>query len=217
MEVNTAVSGPKDKDATKSGDEKANSAQSNTAEDNSNQEEEEEAEMELFETSADSQQKIVKTRALGENGELNIYAYHRGLQGMEPRDPATGDLLCDLPPTDTNHKNDEPKLTLNVTVKFPIVDEDDIKRLDKDDWPMFEDVIPWNLGDPETPTPMGFAAITAETFGLTFGQTVDLATSIQEQIYRHMREHCGYADPVALTDGAGIERVNYPPHTVCHL
>ena len=175
-----------------------------------------EPEIEIYEKGTDPNVKVVKTRALSEKG-LDIYAYHRGREGMEPRDPATGELVCDVEPTDTNYKLDEPRLSLNVTVKFPLVDEEDSKRGNKVDWPMFEDTIPWDLGDPETPTPMAFAVTTAETFGLTFGQTVDLATYIQDQIYRHIREHCGYAEPVALTDGAGTERIQFPRHSIPHL
>ena len=173
-------------------------------------------EIEIFEEGPDPYDKRVKTRALSEKG-LDIYAYHRGREGMEPRDPATGELVCDVQPTDTNYKLDEPRLTLTVTVKFPLVEEEDIKRGNKADWPMYEDVIPWNLGDPETPTPMEFAANTAETFGLSFGQTVDLATTIEMQIMRHLKEHCGYREPVALTDGAGGERISFPPYSISQL
>ena len=175
-----------------------------------------EPEIDIFEEGLDPYDKVVKTRALSEKG-LDIYAYHRGREGMEPRDPDTGELVCDVEPTDTNYKLDEPRLTLNVTVKFPLIEEEDLKRGNKADWPMYEDVIPWNLGDPETPTPMEFAVATAETFGLSFGQTVDLATTIEMQINRHMKEHCGYREPVALEDGAGVERITLPPYTISQL
>ena len=38
------------------------------------------------------------------NTKLDIFTYHRGRCGQEPRDPSTGELLCDTDPIDTNYK-----------------------------------------------------------------------------------------------------------------
>ena len=59
---------------------------------------------------------------------LDIYSYHRGRMGCEPRDKNTGELLCDTDPVDTNHFWVPPtkkKLVCAVTVRFPLVDDDD--------------------------------------------------------------------------------------------
>lgn len=59
---------------------------------------------------------------------LDIYTYHRGRVGQEPRNPSTGTLLCDMDPIDTNYgwipcKN----AVCKVTINFPLGDlnEDD--------------------------------------------------------------------------------------------
>jgi hypothetical protein len=166
---------------------------------------------EVSEGGAVSNERLLHVKALREDGSLDIYVYHRGREGMEPRDEATGELLCDVPQTDSNYKLDEPKLSLQVIVSFPLVDEA------SSDMPWFEDTIHWDLGNPDTPTAMAFAARTAEEFGLSFGQTIDLATSIQNQIDRHVAENCSYAVPVAMTDGAETQRTNFPPHEVYYL
>ncbi|CAB9499372.1 Nucleosome-remodeling factor subunit NURF301 [Seminavis robusta] len=166
---------------------------------------------------SDPNSKVIKIKTLREDGSLDLYTYHRGREGMEPRDATTGELLCDVPQTDSNHKFDEPRLTLQVNVSFPLIDDDELPGKNMADVPTFEETIPWDLSDPTTPTPMAFAARTAEEFGLSFGQTVDLAVGIQAQIYRHVREHCGYAVPVAMTDGAGSQRTNFPVSTISRM
>lgn len=158
----------------------------------------------------DAEGKVLKIGALRDNKSLDVYAYHRGREGMEPRDAATGELLCDVEPTDTNYKWDEPKTGLQVFVSFPLTDENE------KDGPRFEDTIHWNIGDPETPTPEVFAASVAEEYGLSHGQMIELAVSIEQQINRHVRDHCGYADPVAIHDGTGMDRAALPPQTICY-
>jgi len=166
----------------------------------------------LFLPERDPTQNVVKTAALrAQDGSLDIYAYHRGIEGLEPRDQTTGELACDVEESDTNFKRDEPKMTLQVNISFPLTGDNDSATVNSR---MFEDTIYWNLGDPETQIPMVFAAATSESFGLSFGQTVDLAMRIQEQIDRHVRDHCGYAVPVAMTDGSGMERTQQPQATV---
>jgi len=55
---------------------------------------------------------------------IDIYAYHRGREGRELRDEATGDLLYgDVEASDTNHHSGdkEPKtMTTAVIIKFPL-------------------------------------------------------------------------------------------------
>ncbi|KAL7535634.1 hypothetical protein ACHAXR_006622 [Thalassiosira sp. AJA248-18] len=66
---------------------------------------------------------------------LDIYTYHRGRVGQEPRDPKTGELLCDTDPVDTNHGWIPPKTMVKVTIKFPLGDlnEEDCVDSDLDD------------------------------------------------------------------------------------
>ena len=167
-----------------------------------------------FVQGSNANEKVLEVKALREDGRLDVYAYHRGREGMEPRDEATGDLLCDLPVTDSNGDVGEPKLTTQIEICFPLTDD---KDLPPSKIPMYKDTISWDLGDPETPTPMAFAIDVAENFGLTFAQTTDLAQSVQRQIYAFVSENCGYAVPVALSDGAGVERTNFPQPTYPYL
>ena len=48
-----------------------------------------------------NQETVLHLRGTDSHGTLDIHAYHRGRAGFEPRDPRTGKLLCDLPPSDT--------------------------------------------------------------------------------------------------------------------
>jgi hypothetical protein len=171
---------------------------------------------EIYLRGSNSNERILNVKALREDGSIDIFAYHRGREGMEPRDEVTGELLCDVEPTDTNFNWDEPKLCAQITVSFPLCDEVDTER-SSDDIPLFEDTITWDLGDPETPTPMDFAADVAENYGLSCGQTIDLAFRIQEQLNLFVKENCGYAVPLALTDGAGNEREHFATPFVTHL
>lgn len=71
-----------------------------------------------------------------EQQRLDIYTYHRGRVSDEPRDPVTGELLCDTDPVDTNHYWAPPKsLVCRVVVKFPLGGDeyDDYEDSDLDD------------------------------------------------------------------------------------
>ena len=135
----------------------------------------------------------VSFSALPSDDLLDTLTYHRGRQGEELRDDLTGELLCDTEATDTNHNQEGPRLTAAVTVQFPLEDEEDpsTRRCYRED-------LVWDLGKLETPTPMQFAMETAESFGLSFAQTIDLAESIQEQLRVFVNENCGYAPPLAI-------------------
>jgi len=66
---------------------------------------------------------------------LDIYTYHRGRTGQEPRN-IHGDLLCDTNPIDTNFNWNPPKtFVCKITVKFPLgdINEDEYEDSDLDD------------------------------------------------------------------------------------
>ena len=71
----------------------------------------------------------------GNSNNLDIYTYHRGRTGQEPRN-IHGDLLCDTNPIDTNFNwNPSKTFVCKVTVKFPLGDlnEDEYEDSDLDD------------------------------------------------------------------------------------
>ena len=63
---------------------------------------------------------------------LDIYTYHRGRVGQEPRHSKTGELLCDTDPIDTNHCWVPPKTTVKITIKFPLEDPYEEEYVDSD-------------------------------------------------------------------------------------
>jgi len=146
--------------------------------------------------------------------------------------------MCDVEPTDTNCDRDEPRLVAQVTVKFPLEDDggsggrgggDNNNKCDGDGDALldgssggssrgegaryYREVVSWDLSDPETLTPMAFAADVAENYGLTYAQAMDLAESIQGQLRAFVAEHCAYAPPVVLRDAAGLPQ-DPPPASV---
>jgi hypothetical protein len=153
-----------------------------------------------------------------EEGVLDMYAYHRGREGMEPRDDESGELLCTQLATDTNHNFDAPKLQLSIMVEFPLEDEEDIKdakspsqdetktKDNHSDIAMYKELMQWDLTNPSTPSPLIFATNIANDFGLSFGQMMDLALSIQGQIDAYLQQHFHYSVPLASKDPHGNER-----------
>ena len=112
---------------------------------------------------------------------------------MELRDEQTGDLLCDVKATDTNHNADEPKtLSTTVNIQFPL--EEGVSEETR----YYKESLQWDLTDPETPSPRLFAARIAEEFGLSYTQTSDLVDSIQIQLHKFVHDTCAYALPVLL-------------------
>ena len=118
---------------------------------------------------------------------------------------------------DTTTGKSKNKLCFNVVVEFPLepvpprmprpssspsptttTTTATTKR--KDDIAMFRDTIPWDLGDPQTPSPMIFATSISEMFGLDYDRMLELALSIEQQIDMFVSQHCQYAEPVTLTD-----------------
>lgn len=65
---------------------------------------------------------------------LDIFTYHRGRVGQEPRESKTGELLCDTDPIDTNHGlfNGPRSYICKVTVKFPLGDLNEEEYVDSD-------------------------------------------------------------------------------------
>lgn len=137
---------------------------------------------------------------------LDMYTYHRGREGMEARDKTSGDLLCVEEVTDTNHELDAPKLTFSVKVEFPLDDPDDDDDQDANNPKrmLYTDVLDWDLSDPSTPSPLDFANSVAREYGLSFGATLDLAASIEQQIETHLAAQYHFSEPVALKDPQGL-------------
>ncbi|KAL3943256.1 MAG: hypothetical protein SGBAC_002665 [Bacillariaceae sp.] len=142
------------------------------------------------------------------DGVLDMYSYHRGREGMEPRDPDSGELLAPSIPTDTNHNFDTQKLAATVIVEFPLEDDDlGTTNIPEDsNVAMFRETLQWDLDDPTTPSPATFANGIAKEYGLSFGQMMDLASSIQSQIDAHLRQNCIYCAPIPIHDPNGNER-----------
>jgi hypothetical protein len=156
------------------------------------------------------------------DGVLDMYSYHRGREGMDPRDPESGELLCPLEPSDTNHDCDAPKLGATVVIEFPLDDEVDSKVIGTEakesmDKAIYRETLQWDLSDPSTPSPLCFATDIANEYGLSFGQRMDLAISIEQQIESHLQQNCSYSAPLALKDPLGNERRFGGPTIHTHL
>lgn len=133
---------------------------------------------------------------------LDMYAYHRGREGMEARDKNSGELFCKQNATDTNHGLDAPKSIFTVKVHFPLDQEDgDAAGSNKT---MYTDTLEWNLSDPSNPSPMNFATSIATEFGLSMSATLDLAASIDQQVENHIAGQYQYSDPIAVKDPQGL-------------
>lgn len=159
--------------------------------------------------SEDQDLEVEATVEAYQDGVLDMYSYHRGREGMEPRDPDSGELLAAHVPTDTNHHFDSQRLLVTVIVEFPLEDVDDLDSRntgEDSDIAMFRETVQWDLDHPSTASPAEFANCIASEYGLSFGQMMDLATSIQEQIDAHLRQNCNYCVPVAINDPNGNER-----------
>jgi ribosomal protein S17E len=155
------------------------------------------------------------------DGVLDMYSYHRGREGMEPRDPATGELYCCQEATDTNHDWDAPKLGTTIVIEFPLEDETDSKGNDSEqkeslDKATYRESLNWDLSDPSTPSPLTFANDIANDYGLSFGQMMDLALSIQQQIDSYLKSNHSYSAPLALKDPLGNERQFVGPSIQAH-
>jgi hypothetical protein len=159
------------------------------------------------------------------DGVLDMFAYHRGREGMEPRDPDSGQLLCDVRPTDNMHIWDAPRMMVTITICFSLegggsVNDNGIigeeEEDESKDAPQYSDTIQWDLSDTSTPAPMSYATSIAEEFGLSSGQTLDLAKSIQQQLDAHVVQKRSYVDPFTLKDPSGTERLLVGPPRLTH-
>lgn len=145
-----------------------------------------------------------RVKTISDEGVLDMYSYHRGREGYELRDPQTGDLKCPCPATDTNHALDAQRLDLKVVVNFSLQFGGGVTENSTSS--MYRETIDWDLTDPTTPSPAVFANQIANEFGLSYGQMVDLAMSIELQINAHMQQNCNYAAPLSVADPLGNER-----------
>lgn len=167
-------------------------------------------------TSDNTAKGIIRVKALSDDGVLDMHTYHRGREGKEPRDDQTGELLCDVEPTDTNHGWEPPSLKISINVSFPLSDDtgegdngepkSHVGNNVQDSGLRYTETVEWDLADPNTMTPMGFAAKVSEEFGLDAGQTFDLAQSIQKQINYFVQNKVSYKTPLTLLDAHGLER-----------
>jgi len=74
----------------------------------------------------EKEKRKIQLRSADDLGNLDIYSYHRGRAGDEPRCPKTGELLCDTDPLDTNHYWIPPRTTVaRIVVRFPLEDDVD--------------------------------------------------------------------------------------------
>jgi hypothetical protein len=70
----------------------------------------------------------------------------------------------------------------------------------------FEEVVDWDLGDPQTLTAVAFAHKTAQDFGLAKHDMWDLQTSIELQIDQFVRSKLNYKPPIAVHEPFGLQR-----------
>jgi len=75
---------------------------------------------------------IHSTVTKGDEDCLDIYTYHRGRVGQEPRDPKSGELLCDTDLIDTNHHWIPPDTTVKIRIDFPLGDPNEEEYVDSD-------------------------------------------------------------------------------------
>jgi hypothetical protein len=141
--------------------------------------------------------------ALSKSHTLDMFSYHRGREGFELRDPYSGMLKCPGPPTDTNHSYDGPRMELKVLIEFPLYDDHEVSASSA---PTFREFFDWDLSDPQTPSPAVFANQIATQFGLSYGQMMDLAMSIESQIDVHVQQNWNYCAPLSMMDPLGNER-----------
>ena len=143
---------------------------------------------------------------------LDMYAYHRGREGMEARDKECGELLCVTEATDTNHDLDAPKSKFSLEIRFPLNDDDNTDGVDTHhENSMYKEAIDWDLSDPSTPSPLAFATAIACEYGLAMGEKMDLAASIEEQIEAHITAQSQYREPITLKDPSGMSEKNRAP------
>jgi len=63
---------------------------------------------------------------------------------------------------------------------------------------IYREIITWDLSDKNTPTPLAFAASIGREYGLSFGQTMDLAASIDQQIEAHIIATIQFREPITI-------------------
>ena len=142
------------------------------------------------------------------NGVLDIYTYHRGRVGQEPRDDK-GELLAPLDAIDTNHDWRPNGTLVKVLLDFPLDDDDDydfdIAEEDKQKSRYrFKDTIIWDLSSPTTPEE--YATTIATNYHLSFRTTMEIIESISKQVQDHLLQSSRYYPPIVIKDAYGNDR-----------
>ncbi|KAL7478646.1 hypothetical protein ACHAW6_004400 [Cyclotella cf. meneghiniana] len=172
----------------------------------------------------DERPKRISIERLRDNT-LDIYTYHRGRVGQEPRDP-NGELLAQLDAVDTNHDwTPTNPAVVKILLDFPLVDDLDDESDDETGRgggndekgnainngvkPQYRfcDTLSWDLLDPATPTPEEFASDLATQYGLSFRTTMEIVESITLQIRDFVRRKTNrFYPPIVIRDAYGNER-----------
>jgi len=63
---------------------------------------------------------------------------------------------------------------------------------------IYREAVTWDLSDKNTPTPLAFATSIGREYGLSFGQTMDLAVSIDQQIEAHIIATIQFREPITV-------------------
>jgi len=123
---------------------------------------------------------VLRVKPMQNGGILDIYTYHYGREGLE--------MIEELEPNDTGTINwvGPKSIKPEILIEFPLGCGE-----------MWSETLSWNLEDENTLTPLAFATNIAENFGLDFGATMDLAKSIESQLYAAVRSGDAYPETAA--------------------
>eukprot|EP00546_Thalassionema_frauenfeldii_P001064 CAMPEP_0178934892 /NCGR_PEP_ID=MMETSP0786-20121207/24173_1 /TAXON_ID=186022 /ORGANISM="Thalassionema frauenfeldii, Strain CCMP 1798" /LENGTH=1153 /DNA_ID=CAMNT_0020612841 /DNA_START=338 /DNA_END=3799 /DNA_ORIENTATION=+ len=140
---------------------------------------------------------VLQVKSIQNDGILDMYTYHNGREGLE--------ILDELQPNDTGTANwmGPKSIKPEIRIEFPLGCGE-----------KWSETLTWNLEDDNTSTPLAFATNVAENFGLDFGATIDLAKSIEAQLYAATRSGDAYPETTTtLRDySTGKDRPLVRPH-----
>lgn len=113
---------------------------------------------------------VLQVKPIQDGGIIDMYTYHYGREGLE--------MIEEIEPNDTGTVNWVGPKTLKpeILIEFPLGCGE-----------KWSETVSWNLEDENTLTPLAFATNVAENFGLDFGAMIDLAKSIESQLYAATR------------------------------
>jgi hypothetical protein len=123
---------------------------------------------------------------------LDIYTYHRGRVGQEPRS-ASGKLLAPTDPVDTNHDWTPSPTLIRITLDFPLTNEH-----------RFKDLIEWDISS--SLSVEEFASSLATEFNLSFRTTMEIVESLSRQIQSHVVKHTKFYPPMVIKDAYQNDR-----------